>query len=208
MLTLLNIQSSPRIDNSLSRVLSDKFIEQWKIDNPNGRVIIRDLMKTELPYINQAWLGGAFFPPERQTPEMLAEMQVSDELVAELKAADQIVIGVPMHNFTVPANLKAYFDQVVRFKHTYNLDGGMLEDKPTTIIIASGRLYTPGAPEEQCDYASGFLKCVLAYMGIKNIRIILAGGMRAVNFGQDTFENYVEKYLPEILVAANEHRLM
>lgn len=208
MLTLLNIQSSPRIDNSLSRVLSDKFIEQWKIDNPDGRVITRDLMKTDLPYINQAWLGGAFFPTEKQTPEMLAEMKVSDELVAELKAADQIVMGVPMHNFTVPANLKAYLDQVVRFKHTYNLNGGILNDKPTTIVLASGRLYTPGAPEAQCDYASGFLKCVLAYMGIRNIRIVLAGGMRAVNFGQETFESYVEKYLPEIMFAANEHRVL
>jgi len=204
MRTLLNIQSSPRYDNSLSRALSDQFIEQWKKNNPDGQVVTRDLIKTTLPFISPDWLGGAFLPADKQTQEMVAAMKISDELVTELKAADQILFGVPMHNYNVPANFKAYIDQVVRFNHTYNLNGGMLEDRPATIILASGRLYAPGAPEEQSNYASGFLKCILAYMGIKSVRIVLAGGMRAVNLGQDTFENYIKKYQSEVLKAVQE----
>jgi FMN-dependent NADH-azoreductase len=206
MSVLLNIQSSPRYDNSLSRTLSNQFIEQWKMDHPNGQVVTRDLMKTELPFISPAWLGGAFMPAEKQTPDMIAAMQISDELVAELKAADQLLIGVPMHNYNVPANFKAYIDQVVRFNHTYNLNGGMLADKPTTIILASGRLYTTGASEEGCNYVTGFLNCILGYIGITSIKQILAGGMRAVNLGQDTFENYVEKYRTEVIAAAQQDR--
>ncbi|MDB4919598.1 NAD(P)H-dependent oxidoreductase [Mucilaginibacter sp.] len=202
MKTLLNIQSSPRFETSLSRVLSDQFIQQWLKDHPDGRVITRDLMKTQLPFISIEWLGGAFMPAKKQTPEMVKAMQLSDELVAELKNADQILIGTPMHNYNVPANFKAYIDQVVRFNHTYNLNGGMLDDRKTTVILATARFYTAGAPEEQCNYVSGFLKCILGYMGIKDVSILLAGGMKAVNLGQDTFENYVEKYRAEVIEAA------
>jgi FMN-dependent NADH-azoreductase len=39
---------------------------------------------------------------------------VSDDLVAEMKSADHILIGTPMYNFSIPAILKAYIDQIVR----------------------------------------------------------------------------------------------
>lgn len=208
MPTLLNIQSSQRFETSVSRLLSDQFLEQWKKSNPDGIVITRDLAKTELPFISRTWISGAFMPAEKRTPEMIGALKISDDLVAELKSADQILIGTPMHNFNVPADFKAYIDQVVRFNHTYNLNGGMLEDKPTTIIIASGRYYTPNAPEEQCNYVSGFLKCILGYMGIKSIQIVLAGGARAVNLGQETLEDHLQKYQPVILTAAQYHQQM
>jgi FMN-dependent NADH-azoreductase len=41
-------------------------------------------------------------------------MKISNDLVDELKAADHLVIGTPMHNFSIPAVLKAYIDQIVR----------------------------------------------------------------------------------------------
>jgi FMN-dependent NADH-azoreductase len=41
-------------------------------------------------------------------------IKVSDDLVAEIKSADHILIGTPMYNFSIPAILKAYIDQIVR----------------------------------------------------------------------------------------------
>lgn len=206
MTTLLNIQSSPHYETSLSRSLSKQFIEQWMLANPDGKVINRDVMKTELPYINTTWLSGAFIPAENHTPEMTEALKISEELVAEFKAADEILIGTPMHNFTIPANFKAYLDQVVRFNHTYNLNGGMLKDKATTIIVASGRLYTANAPYANCDHVSGLLKCLLNYMGINSVQVVLAGGMRAVNLKQETFENHLKAFDTAISNAVQQHQ--
>jgi FMN-dependent NADH-azoreductase len=205
MATLLNIQCSPRYETSLSRVLSARFIEQWFLSNPNGKVITRDLMKTELPFIDAHWLSGAYIPEEKHTSEMADALKISDALVLELKTADEILIGTPMHNFNVPANFKAYIDQIVRFNQTYNLNGGMLEDKRTTIILASGRLYTIDAPEHYSNHVNGFLTSVLNYMGIKSIQFVLAGGMRAVNLGQQTLENHAKKFETSILEAIKNH---
>jgi len=206
MPTLLNIQSSRRYDTSVSRILSNQFIEQWQKSNPGGKVITRDLAKTELPFISLTWISAAFIPNEKRTPEMVEALKLSDELVAEFISADQLLMGVPMHNFNVTADFKAYIDQVVRFNHTYNMDGGMLADKPTTAIIASGRFYTPDSPEQQCNHVSGFLKCVLGYMGIKSVQFVLAGGARAVNLGQETLDNHIKKYQSAIIAAADHQQ--
>lgn len=51
-------------------------------------------------------LAMAYTPSDQRTPESATAIKISDELTAELKAADQIVIGTPMYNFSVPAMLK------------------------------------------------------------------------------------------------------
>jgi FMN-dependent NADH-azoreductase len=45
---------------------------------------------------------------------MKKAIKVSDDLIEELKSADAIGIGTPMYNFSVPAILKAWIDQIVR----------------------------------------------------------------------------------------------
>ena len=44
----------------------------------------------------------------------------SEELIAEMESSDFVVIGTPMHNFTVPSTLKAWIDHVVRARRTFN----------------------------------------------------------------------------------------
>ncbi len=89
---------------------------------PKESVIVRDLVKTSLPFVDLPWIGGAFTSPESHSPESAAAIKVSDDLVAELKSADRIVIGTPMYNFAVPAALKAYIDHIVRVGVTVSAD--------------------------------------------------------------------------------------
>jgi FMN-dependent NADH-azoreductase len=70
MPTLMAIEMSPRFDHSVSRKLTSKFIEDWKTVHPDGKVIVRDLMKTELPWVDLPWIGGAFTPVEQHSEEM------------------------------------------------------------------------------------------------------------------------------------------
>ena len=62
MPTLLAIEVSPRHEFSTSRKLTALFIDQWKAAHPGAAVIVRDLMRTPPPFVDLAWIGGAFTP--------------------------------------------------------------------------------------------------------------------------------------------------
>ncbi len=185
MPTLLAIEASPRYDSSTSRKLASLFIADWKAAHRDGVVVSRDLMKSELPFVNLPWIGGAFTPREQHSPESAAAIKISDGLVAELQAADHILIGTPMFNFSIPAVLKAYIDQIVRVGVTVSTDNvGLLTGKKATVILATGGDFSPGSPFERYNQASGYLRQVLGWIGISDVEIILAGRARAGGMGE------------------------
>ena len=204
MPTLLNIQSSPRARDSISRTLSDDFVTAWQIKHPVGKVILRDLAESNLPYIGLPWITALFLPADKHTPEMRRALAVSDELIAELLSADEILIGTPMYNFTVPANLKAWIDLIVRPRVTHSGPPerkGLVIGKTCKIIIASGGIYDEGLPAAASDYESGYLKRILAFIGIVDVEVILAGGTAAVSFGSTTAEELAAQFRPAVLAA-------
>jgi FMN-dependent NADH-azoreductase len=204
MPTLLNIQSSPRGLNSISRTLSHDFVTAWQTKHPDGKAVLRDLAENNLPYVGLPWITGIFLPADRHTPEMQRALAVSDELIAELFAADEILIGTPMYNFTVPANLKAWIDLIVRPRVTHSGPPerkGLVNGKTCKIIIASGGTYDEGLPAAASDHESGYLKRILAFIGITEVEVILAGGTAAVAFGSTTVEELAMQIRPAVLAA-------
>ena len=192
MPTLLAIQVSPRHEYSTSRKLSAVFVEKWLAAHPGGKAIERDLMKTNLPFVDLPWIGGAFTPPEQHSPESAAAIKISNDLVAELRAADRIIIATPMYNFTIPAVLKAYIDHIVRVGVTVVDNVGQLTGKKTTIILASGGDFRPGSPFEAYNQASGYLRQVLGFIGLTDLDIVLADRARAGDTGETAVEQFGE----------------
>jgi FMN-dependent NADH-azoreductase len=204
MPTLLNIQSSPRGSNSISRTLSDDFVTAWQTKHPAGKVVLRDLAESNLPYVGIPWISGIFLPADKHTPEMQRALAISDELIAELFSADEILIGTPMYNFTVPANLKAWIDLIVRPRVTHSGPPerkGLVMGKTCKIIIASGGTYDQGLPAAASDYASGYLKRILAFIGVVEVEVILAGGTAAVSFGSTSMNELAAQFRPSVLAA-------
>jgi len=205
MATLLNIQSSPRGTDSLSRTLSQEFVVEWQKKHPNSTTVLRDLVESHLPFVGVPWIGGIFLPAEQRSPEQQQALKISDELIAELFAADHILIGTPMYNFTVPANLKAWIDLIVRPRVTHSGPPerkGLVTGKRCTIIIASGGIYDEGLPAAASDYESGYLKRTLAFIGITDVEVVRAGGTAAVAFGAATIEQLALQFRPAVLGAA------
>jgi len=205
MPTLLNIQSSPRGGQSISRTLSHDFVAAWQAKHPDGKVVSRDLVEKQLPYVGVPWITGIFLEPDKHTAEMREALAISDELIAEVFAADEILIGTPMYNFTVPANLKAWIDLVVRPRVTHSGPPerkGLVVGKRCTILIASGGVYDEGLPAAASDYESGYLKRILGFIGITDVEVIRAGGTAAVAFGSTTVDELVAQFRPAVLEAA------
>ncbi len=205
MPTLLNIQASPRGQQSISRTVSNEFVDEWQKNHPDGNVVLRDLAETPLPFVGVPWIAGVFLPPDQHSPAMQEALRISDELIAELKSADHILIGTPMYNFAVPANLKAWIDHIVRPRVTHSGPPerkGLVTGKVCTIVIASGGTYDVGLPAAASDYESGYLRRILAFIGITEVEVILAGGTAAISFGQATVEQVAAQCRPAVLAAA------
>ena len=203
MPNLLSVVASPRGDYSISRALTAKFVESWKNIHQDGVVVTRDLCQTTLPFVDLPWIAGAYTPAEQHSPEMTQALEISNELIAELEAADHIVIGTPMYNFSTPAILKAWIDHIVRINRTFTSSyEGLLKNKKVTVIVASGSVYTPGSHLESYNAETAYLRQVLGFIGMTDVKFILSGGTSAIDMGKVQRQDLIAEFTPEVEAAA------
>lgn len=203
MSKLLLVQTSPRGRDSVSRNMTERFVQAWRNRHPDGSIVNRDLSGTALKFVDAAWLQAYFTPPPQHSAEMIETLRLSDELVAELLAADHVVIATPVYNYNVPASLKSWIDHIVRKGLTLGHDGkGLITGKKATVLIASGGSYQEGSPIRDRDIASQYLRLILSVIGITDVTFVAGGGAKAVDLREETMANFVEKLAPELTQAA------
>ncbi len=191
MRKLLKVTVSPRRSQSVSRRLADEVTLEWKTEHPDGQITERDLVGPQLPWVDSFWIDAVYNPPEA-TPKDGTALGLSDRLIHEIMDADDILIATPMYNFGMPAALKAWVDQVVRFGTTFTADyRGLIEGKSLNAIITSGGAYEPGAYYSQFDFCSGHLRAIMAFIGITDTRIFLAGDTHDITTGKTTLDHYI-----------------
>jgi FMN-dependent NADH-azoreductase len=203
MAKLLVVETSPRGDHSISRGLTRRFVAEWRAAHPDGVVVDRDLVETDLQFIDAPWLQAYFTPPEQHSPEMKAELLLSDELVAELLACDHLVIATPVYNYNLPAVLKAWIDSIVRKGQTLGFDGsGLVYGKKATVLIASGGVYTEGSPIRDRDIVSQYLRLILKVIGITDVTVIAAGNAKSVDMGEISRDAFLDRFDEEVRAEA------
>ena len=190
MATLLRIDSSPLgSDASFSRQLTTEFVQEWQRVHPDGKVVTRDLITTKLPLLSAEWIGAAYTPEGRLSPSQQEVLAVSNQLIAELESADEYVIGVAMHNFSIPAVLKLWIDQIARvgktFSYANGAPAGLLRNKKATFFIASGGVYDQGTPMAVMNFVEPYLRSLFAFIGVTDVSFINAGGTGKLQYGVD-----------------------
>lgn len=181
MKNLLVIHSSGRVTRSITRRLAARFVEGWLVQFPHTQVVSRDLTANPPPVVDEAWIAAAF--EENVIEPTPPALVLSDQLIAEVIAADVIVIGAPIYNFGMPAQLKAYVDQLVRNKLTYTFDAKaempyrpLLEDKPVVIVTAAGEgAMFPGGALAHMNHLEPHLITAFGFIGLTDLRFIRAG---------------------------------
>ena len=176
MPTLLVIESSPR-PASVSTSLTQKFTAEWQQKNPGGKVVTHNLFSQPAPFVSEAWIAASFTPIDHRTPEQKKALEASDEYIDELIAADTIVIGAPMHNFSISAPLKGWIDQIVRAGRTFAYgEGGYkgLLDSKKKVIVASARGGEYTGDLAFLDHQTPYLKTILGFIGLTDVRFAVA----------------------------------
>jgi FMN-dependent NADH-azoreductase len=201
MTTLLHIDSSPLYGRSVSRQLADAFVTQWKTSHPDGQVLARDLNATVIPPIDADWIGAVYTPEADQTPAQRSRLALSDVLLAELATADEYLIAVPMHNFSVPAVLKLWIDQISRVGKTFSYaDGtpkGLLVGKKATFIVATGADFAAQPHLASYNFVEPYLRALFGFLGVTDASFLTAGGTMALNYGTDR-ETFLAPHLQAV----------
>lgn len=183
MTTILHIDASARpglsgqdAHGSHTRRLSARFIQRWLCQQPDTRVIYRDLGQNPPPPVSAQWIQAAFTPPERRDAALQEVLRLSDTLVDELMAADLIVAGVPMYNFGPPAQFKAWIDNIVRVGRTFGFDRSREGDpywpllavmnKRFVLLSSRGDFGYDGGKMQGKNHVEGSVFTAMAYIGI------------------------------------------
>ena len=174
MKTILQIQSSLFNGSGQSSRLASEFVARAF---PNAQVTVRDLARDPVPHLDGERFSAFVTKKQDRTAAQEAVVAYSDALIGELRRADVLVLGLPMYNFGVPSQLKAWIDHIARagetFRYTENGPQGLLTGKKAYIFAARGGLYAGTAADTQTQY----LRQLLEFVGIADIEFVYAEGL-------------------------------
>jgi FMN-dependent NADH-azoreductase len=178
MTTLLQINASINSEKGQSTRLANQFVDAFQKQHPNAKIMLRDVAAGEpVPHLNADRFGAFITPPEARNAEQASVVAYSDALIDELKQAEVVVIGLPMYNFGVPSQLKAYFDHIARagatFKYTEKGPVGLLTDKKVYVFAARGGIYAGTPMDTQTSYVRDFLR----FIGLADVEFVYAEGL-------------------------------
>jgi FMN-dependent NADH-azoreductase len=202
--SILYLRCSPRGAAAFSSRMAEEVVARLRALHPAADLVFRDLAASPPPLVDAAFSaailssppGSPLSPPPLGRPDAPAPaLAASEALIEELAAADVLVVATPMHNYGVPAVLKAWVDQIVRIHRTFASTPagkvGTLPDRPVWLVVASGGWFTgpsPSGAPAQPDFLTPYLRAVLATIGIRDLHILtLEGVTRGADIAEAAF---------------------
>ena len=177
---ILHIDSSITGAASVSRQLTAQIMETLKQSHPEAQTEYLDLASQPLPHLGPQSLGmrtgqAATTEIERQ------ENAISEAMVSQFLAADVIVLGAPFYNFTIPTQLKAWFDRIAQagrtFRYTAAGPEGLATGKKVYVVSTRGGMYSTSERGNATEHQESYLKVIFGFMGVTDISIIRAEGL-------------------------------
>lgn len=176
--------------------LADAYIAKWQAVHPEGHVVIRDLATDPVPHLTQERFQGFLSQPQERSASQQEAVALSDALIGELHAADEIVLAIPMYNFTVPSTFKAYMDHIARagvtFKYTESGPVGLLGPKSMVVLATRGGRYAG----TDADTQTPLIKMFFGMLGITDIQFVYAEGLA---LGEESSQASIAKAKERIL---------
>lgn len=180
-MNILQVNSSARVfengSGSVSTQLANSLSAALLAQHPQATLTVRDLARQPHPVLDEAALTALFTPAEQRSPAQAARVAQDDVLIAEIQAADVVVLGVPMYNLGISAQLKNWIDAISRarvtFQYTATGPQGLLTGKTVHLVLTRGGIYRDQASDSMVPY----LRTVLGFLGMTDLHFHYAEGL-------------------------------
>lgn len=178
-LRILRLIASPNGAESESLKLSQQIVHALQIKAAKHGIELADIDLNTLASVDASYAHALAHPGEIAIEDQNGALGRSDQLISQLNACDVLVIATPMHNYSVPAPLKAWIDHVVRVGKTFLSTSkgkvGTLVERPVYIAIATGG-YISGEKARQPDFLRPYLSAVLKTIGLDQVHYFTVEG--------------------------------
>lgn len=180
MTTILHIDSSILADYSVSRTLTAEIVARQQALHPEATIIRRDLAEDALLSLSGAHVA-AFQGGDVADSALAKDLEIGGAYIEDLFAADVVVIGAPMYNLSIPAQLKGWIDRVCvagrTFQYGANGPEGLVKGKKVIVASTRGGMYGPDSPAAAFEHQESYLLSVLAFMGMTDVTVVRAEGL-------------------------------
>lgn len=184
---LLHIDSSILGGHSKSRQLTAAIVDRFKRKYKGVEIIYRDLAAAPPPHMTLASLprdhpSSAFAGPLNDVAQRMRD--ASQRMLDEFVAADIVVLGVPMYNWSIPTQLKAWIDIVVVPGKTFRYgaqgaEEGLMGNKRVIAAITRGAFYRSETAAISTEHAESYMRTVLSFLGVDHPEFVVAEGVTA-----------------------------
>jgi FMN-dependent NADH-azoreductase len=199
-MNVLQINSSARSQGSHSTTIANELSARVLSTHTSAKLTVRDLAVTPQPTLDEAALQALFTPAEQRTPEQAARVAIDDAVIAEIQAADVVVIGAPMYNFGVSAQLKNWMDAIARaqvtFKYTSQGPEGLLKGKKVYVVLTRGGIYRNTPKDSQVPFMTTFF----GFLGMTDVEFIYAEGLAMGSEGEQRGIQAAREQIDTVLV--------
>ena len=187
-MNILHICANPKpTDESASKQMAAAFFTKLAELNIEYELNNVDLCSEPPPFISYEQYRGHWYPVfiegYQATDEELEDMAYAREQGELFNQADVLVLTTPMWNYSIPAILKAWIDQIIAPGITFKMekDGPkpLHSIKQIVLLAASGGVYKEEDPR---DCLSAQIREAFAFIGIDNIATAWADGQNPLFF--------------------------
>jgi FMN-dependent NADH-azoreductase len=207
-MSLFRLDTSIRLEGSVSREIADIVENVWREDNPDAEVTRRSVGLDPLPSTlwAQAVATAHMAEDDRSAAQRETVAQVRT-LADEVLSAEAILVATSLYNFGVSQHLKTWVD-VVNTDPRMNASaaGPGIKGKPAVLAIVRGGAYGPGTPREGWDYATGWIRRILEDVWGVDLRVVETEfTLVGVNPALDEFKGLAKEMRRESELLAAEH---
>ncbi len=188
-MNVLHVCANPKpTEESVSKQLAAAFFAKLIELKPEVELVNVNLYDEKPPFYSYELFKRAWYPvfDENYEPSKVEEMALNYAgKQAELfNEADVLVLTMPMWNFTVPAIMKAWMDQVLTPGLTFSISKEegikpLHKVKSIVLLVASGGVYKE---DDDRDALTRQVRSAFGFIGIEDLEIVWAEGQNPLFF--------------------------
>ncbi len=188
-MNVLHVCANPKpTEESVSKQLASAFFGKLIELKPEVELVNVDLYDEKPPFYSYELYKRVWNPvfDESYEPSKVEEMAMNyaAKQAEAFNEADVLVLTMPMWNFSVPAIMKAWMDQILSPGLTFSIskeDGvkGLHKIKSVVLLVASGGVYKE---DDDRDALTRQVRHSFDFIGIDDIEIVWAEGQSPLFF--------------------------